>query len=375
MMPLPVLVFGWYIFSITLLVYNKWMFDSHRGHSIPYPIFITSLHQVVLWFISYIYLRAKKQLNTEAPRNWRFHVKYIVPTALASAGDIGFGNASFKFIPLTIHTIVKSSSIAFVLLFGCISRLEKFHPKLALVVLFMFSGVVLMVYKPETESKEHRTDEELLGFFLVLASSCLSGLRWVYTQLTLHHASGSADISSSPTTAIHDLKKKNPVHTISQLAPIMGAVLFVTALIIEQPFSTILETSLVRWEGHGTVSAISRGIVMLVSPGIAVFAMTLCEFAILQTAPVLTLSIAGVVKELLTILISMLILKETLGFYNWIGMIVILLNVCYYNYYRYTQNSEPSKNYHPLENDLDITCELQTIDISISSESSESHLS
>lgn len=53
----------------------------------------------------------------------------------------------------------------------------------------------------------------------------------------------------------------------------------------------------------------------------------------------LTVSIVGIVKELLTVIFGIIILSERLsGFYNWLGMLIIMADVCYYNYFRYKQD-------------------------------------
>lgn len=137
----------------------------------------------------------------------------------------------------------------------------------------------------------------------------------------------------------------------------MGVVLFVTGLIIERPFPAVLKSRLFTLPEDSTQrSALSvlKGIVLLLIPGIEVFFMTICEFGILQVAHVLTLSIAGIVKELLTIFVSMLLLGERLsGIRNWSGMIIILLDVAYYNYFRYQQDKKLLvKNYSALPNIL-----------------------
>lgn len=349
------LILGWYLCSITLSLYNKWMFDPNKGLQIASPILVTSFHQSVLWFLSFLYVKYRR-LDDDGqpgqqvrPQEWKFYLKYIVPTAIAAAGDIGFGNVSFKYISLTVYTIIKSASIAFVLLFGCIFKLEQFHWKLGVIVLVMFVGVVMMVLTPRKDDTQLQDESTLiLGSFLVLISSCLSGLRWVYTQLTLKKQP-QHEIIAVPEETAPDLrarsttvKKAHPIHTIRQLAPVMGVVLLVTSLIVEKPFPGIFKSKLF---GSGeepdvySFKSITIGLVLLIIPGIEVFFMTICEFGILQTAHVLTLSIAGIVKELLTIVCGMILLGERLtGLNNWAGMCIILLDVTYYNFFRFQQD-------------------------------------
>ncbi|SCV05631.1 LANO_0H11738g1_1 [Lachancea nothofagi CBS 11611] len=338
---------GWYICSISLSLYNKWMFDPKLGLSVPYPILVTSLHQCLLWAIAWTYLRMKKS-NRPVDQSinhqtWKFYLKFIIPTALASAGDIGLGNVSFKFIALAIYTIVKSSSIAFVLLFGCIFKTEKFHWRLMVIVLVMFLGVLMMIYKPDMAAQKPDGNHEVLGVLLVLGSSALSGLRWVYTQLILQRGE-----TNSP----REPDKKTPIDTIYQLAPVMGFTLLITSLIVERPFPGIFHSHLFQINDSVSIGSVLRGVVLIGVPGVLVFLMTICEFGILQRAHVLTLSVAGVVKELLTIAASMLILREKLtGLNNWLGMFIILLDVSYYNVYRYNERRETAMPLNDQESD------------------------
>lgn len=453
---------GWYFTSITLAVYNKWMFSPiGQGLGVEYPILLTSIHQLSLWLLSLIYIKIRDRRkyyerlafqenniqldtfnngenrnddnstisgngnnnnsnngssnnsslnairNNDKPKSdWKFYFKFILPTAIATAGDIGLSNLSFKFIPLTIYTIIKSSSIAFVLLFSCIFKLEKFRWRLTGIVSVMFIGVILMVYKPSHShnnkindtiaeiDEDEETKKILIGSFLVLGSSCLSGLRWVYTQLILkkhdeNHANEQAlnnrvsnendffaninsddlenqsniDLSNDNNNdrrinkidSNEKIKKPHPIYTINQLAPIMFLTLFITSLFIEKSVPNFLNSNLFKIldnkndsihnengnidNSDTTIISILYGIMLMLIPGIMVFTMTISEFGILQITKVLTLSIAGIVKEVLTIMFGIILLNERIsGFYNVMGMTIVLSDVCYYNYYRYKEN-------------------------------------
>ncbi|CCK68778.1 Ymd8p KNAG_0B03360 [Huiozyma naganishii CBS 8797] len=348
---------SWYFCSIALSIYNRWMFDPKDGLGVTFPIILTSFHQFTLWFLSYIYIKVMDRNTTRTipTVKWSFYAKFLIPTAVATAGDIGFSNVSFKFVPLSVYTIVKSSSIAFVLLFSCLFKLEKFHWKLGAIVSVMFVGVALMVYKPNSTSGED-TDEGTLvfGALLVLMSAALSGLRWVFTQLILKKRAPAQDATEANKIAALESQRENredvkpekphPIYTIYQLAPIMGATLLITALIVERPIPGLFACNLFKTHFNPdlTITAVTglRGFVLMVIPGVAVFVLTLSEFGILQMAKVLTLSVSGIVKEVLTILFGVWILHERIsGVYNILGMSIVLLDVCYYNYFRYRQKT------------------------------------
>lgn len=400
------------------MLYNKWIFDAEKGLGISLPVGLTGCHQVVLWLASSIYLRYRRRMKGPEPsealtseqirehesnRSHQFW-RYILPTAIFSAGDIGFGNMSLRYIPLTVHIIIKSSSIVFVLLFSCFFKIERFNWRLFGIVIVMATGVCMMVYKPIEKTPETDADADageskaratfFFGCMLVLLSSCLSGLRWVYTQLILrnkthrdahgngtgtgnesdndndkdsnsesqNHAgfrkqNGSNLISQedkdleleqdlelelergallSPETPAPGTKKNNPIRTINSLSPIMAVTLFITSVLLEHP-----------WEKLPTISEIRPGMLiakiigLMVLPGCCVLAFTWCEFSILRVTKVLTLSIAGIVKEVLTVILSMVVLHERLhGASNWIGMVIILADVVYYNFFRFKSSTD-----------------------------------
>lgn len=389
-------ILGWYSTAITLSIYNKWMFSTNNGLGIEYPILLTAGHQLTLWIFSFIYIliRGRDKYNRVKRVDWKFYLKFIVPTALATAGDVVLSNISFEFVPLTVYTIIKSSSIAFVLLFGCLFRLEQFRLQLGLIVSVMFIGVVLMVYKPTTIENSKVTDQTtlIIGVMIVLGSSCLSGLRWVYTQLIVrksihttmtsikngsqldmrlnefdideglennynNHNNKTSSIMKDRTDLYGNVLNKNkentvknphPIYTVYQLAPIMFSVLLVASLIVERPFPEFFHCDLFKKglisEGPTTFISIFYGIILMLIPGICVIILTLSEFRMLQITKVLTVSIAGVIKEVLTILLGIWILSERIsGIYNIFGMIIVLLDVCYYNYYRYKEKQIKDK--------------------------------
>jgi len=94
---------------------------------------------------------------------------------------------------------------------------------------------------------------------------------------------------------------------------------------------------------------------MLLIPGVLVFGLTLSEYNILQkTNSSLTLSILGILKEVVTILVSMLVLKERLshGFGQWISMLIIIGDAIVYNFYKVLENKKKEHILQDEENGL-----------------------
>ena len=78
----------------------------------------------------------------------------------------------------------------------------------------------------------------------------------------------------------------------------------------------------------------------MIIPGVLAFMMTLCEFKLLTVAQVITLSVAGIFKELLTIILSSIIFGDKLSLINILGLILTFMDILWYNYYRYYENED-----------------------------------
>lgn len=398
-------IISWYFFSLSISLYNKWMF-SKNNLDFAYPIIITSFHQAILFALSALILRlfpkfrlnydsdfsSKKtngyehlqtnsstntdpdgryQLRTEqeseqniedinndvdleeeskAGKNPKLsyippvmeYITKILPCSLASAGDIGFGNVAFRFITLSLYTMVKTTSLIFVLLWGVLFKLEKMTCKILAIVLIMVSGVCMMVWGQKDDSNnskhtlkiairhfidvvERETTENgkryvILGVCLVLLASCMSGLRWALTQIMLKRSR----------------RTRNPVLTMLYLSPAMSLVLLMVGSVIEG-FGNFANCHV--WKDKGFFLTC----ILILIPGLLAFFVTLSEYILLQCATLLTLSITGIFKELLTIFVSGLIFGDKLNTINVVGVVVTFTDIVCYNVYRFQQNTEAQK--------------------------------
>ena len=216
------------------------------------------------------------------------------------------------------HSIAmcKSSALAFILIFAFLFRLETPSVKLILIIATMTVGVIMMV--------AGETAFNALGFILVISASFFSGFRWSLTQILLLR---------NPATS-------NPFSGIFFLAPVMFLAIAIMAVPIEGfgPLAAGLR-GLVDKKG------IFEGIGILLLPGVLAFLMTASEFALLQRTSVVTLSICGIFKEVLTISAGqMTIDKDRLTPINISGLVVTIGSIAAYNYIKITKMRENTRN-------------------------------
>ena len=197
----------------------------------------------------------------------------------------------------------KSSSLAFVLAFAFLFRLEDPSIKLVVIITAMTIGVVMMV--------AGETYFNILGFILVILAAFFSGFRWALTQILL---------LKNPATS-------NPFSSIFFLAPIM----FVSLAIIAMPVEGF------RPLAHGLSALVDAkgvflGVCILIFPGCLAFMMTASEFALLQRTSVVTLSICGIFKEVVTIAAAGIVFKDPLTPINVSGLLITIGSIFAYNY-------------------------------------------
>ena len=202
----------------------------------------------------------------------------------------------------------KSSSLAFVLAFAFLFRLEDPSVKLVVIITVMTIGVIMMV--------AGETAFNILGFILVILAAFFSGFRWALTQILL---------LKNPATS-------NPFSSIFFLAPVMFASLAIIAMPVEGfvPLANGLK-ALVDAKG------VFLGVCILIFPGCLAFMMTASEFALLQRTSVVTLSICGIFKEVVTIAVAGIVFKDPLTPINISGLCITIGSIGAYNYIKITK--------------------------------------
>lgn len=294
---------------------------SPENLNFHFPLFTTSLHMVVQFLLASLVLlifpslrpAVKNRPDDLNPSDKPlltplFYLTRLVPCGTTTSLDIGLGNASLQTITLTFYTMCKSSVLIFVLIFAFLFRLETPSIKLILIILTMTLGVVMMVFG--------ETAFQLGGFLLAISASFFSGFRWALTQiLLLRH----------PATS-------NPFATMFFLAPIMFVTLFIIALFSEGASSVVVGLQVLA-NDVGTLKAI----LLMFVPGVLAFCMIASEFTLLQRTNVVTLSICGIFKEVVTISAAGIVFHDELSVINVSGLLVTIVSIACYNYMKITK--------------------------------------
>ncbi|ERE71572.1 solute carrier family 35 member C2 [Cricetulus griseus] len=249
--------------------------------SFHFPLFMTMLHLAVIFLFSAL-SRALVQCSSHRARvvlSWTDYLRRVAPTALATALDVGLSNWSFLYITVSLYTMTKSSAVLFILIFSLIFKLE-----------------------------ELSTQFNVEGFALVLGASFIGGIRWTLTQMLLQKA---------------DLGLQNPIDTMFHLQPLMFLGLFPLFAVFEGLHLSTSE-KIFRFQDAGLLLRVLGSLFL---GGILAFGLGFSEFLLVSRTSSLTLSIAGIFKEVCTLLLAAHLLGDQISLLNWLGFALCLSGI------------------------------------------------
>ncbi|KAL4380030.1 hypothetical protein GQ457_02G018270 [Hibiscus cannabinus] len=296
----------WYTFSTFLTLYNKSLLGDDLG-KFPAPLLMNTVHftmqavlsKLITWYWSHRFLHSD-------PMTRRDYFYKVVPTALSTALDVNLSNASLVFISVTFATMCKSATPIFLLLFAFAFRLESPSLKLLGIILVISVGILLTV------SKE--TDFQFWGFVFVMLAAVMSGFRWCMTQILLQKDAYGL---------------RNPLTFMSYVTPVMALVTALLSLLLD-PWDEFRKNNYFNssWQ-------IARSCFLMLFGGTLAFFMVLTEYILVSITSAVTVTIAGVVKEAVTILVAVFYLHDEFTWLKGAGLFTIMVGVSLFNWYKY----------------------------------------
>uniref|UniRef100_A0A8D8QGP6 Solute carrier family 35 member C2 n=1 Tax=Cacopsylla melanoneura TaxID=428564 RepID=A0A8D8QGP6_9HEMI len=283
----------YFTLSICLTFYMKVFSNEYK-----YPLSIVLVH-LVFKFIVALVCRKVFELATNQKRVllcWHNHLHKIAPTGIASGLDIGFSQWGLQLIAVSLYTMTKSTSVIFILIFSLVFQLEKKSWFVFLVVLMISGGLVMFTYKT--------TAFDYLGFGLVLLASFSSGLRWTLAQFVMQRS---------------DLHMNNPIDMVYHVQPWM--------IMSILPLASIFEGRRVVTDYVESKHISHEFIQGLLVSGVLACAMEFAEFMVVSKTSSLTLSIVGMVKEIVTVLLAVETENRPMVPVNVLGLVICLTGV------------------------------------------------
>lgn len=391
-----VTILVWYAISSTIILSTKWLFSNH----FPFPLTVTVYSNAVTFLWALLWSR-----RWRAPRPTRAQfIRFILPIGLTTGLEIGASNLALKILTVSFGTILKGGAPIFTFGWGFLFGIEVFS-------LPTFGCLVMIAIGIALASLGEGQEFELGGFCLQLFSTALGGLRWAMTHKLLQYdnnydddgtrtASNNSDNSASnhseselsleeisanevddgtnnnedvhlqiasspqPTTPIR-CQTMTPLTAILYTSPMTALSVLPFALGMEGYYvwnedivaiddQDINGTSIdipATTSNNITIPNQSNetALILMVMTAIAtlVFCLLMSEYWLVKATSSLALSVAGVVKELLTIGGGIFFFAEQIDWLNVAGFFTCQMGIMSYVCLRY-ERRKPGETYAPV---------------------------
>lgn len=297
--------------------YNKRLLGDHLG-KFPVPLMMNTVHfgmQAVLSNAIVFFQSRCSERNKGPTISWRDYFFGVVPMALGTALDINLSNASLVFISVTFATMCKSASPIFLLVFAFAFRLETPSVKLIGIILVISVGILLTVAR--------ETEFEFWGFLFVMLAAVMSGFRWCMTQILLQKETYGL---------------KNPITLMSYVTPVMTVITAIFSLMLD-PWHNLSKNQYFDNSTH-----IMQSSLLMLLGGTLAFFMVLTEYVLVSATSAVTVTIAGIVKEAVTILVAVLYFHDPFTWLKGIGLFIIIVGVSLFNWFKYQKLNKGHQN-------------------------------
>ncbi|XP_020272425.1 probable sugar phosphate/phosphate translocator At1g06470 isoform X2 [Asparagus officinalis] len=264
-----------------------------------------------------VFYQSRFKDKSDRTMTWRDYFFRVVPTGLATALDVNLSNESLVFISVTFATMCKSAAPIFLLVFAFAFRLESPSFKLLGIIVVISSGILLTVAK--------ETQFEFWGFLFVMLAAVMSGFRWCMTQILLQKE-------------VYGLK--NPITLMSYVTPVMAVTTALCSLMLD-PWHDLSKNKYFDNSSH-----IIQSFLLMLLGGALAFFMVLTEYILVSATSAVTVTIAGIVKEAVTILVAVFYFHDQFTWLKGIGLFTIMVGVSLFNWYKYQKikKGHPSGN-------------------------------
>lgn len=288
------LIFTYFVPSIGLTFYQRWLYQSFR-----FPLTVVLIHLLVKYGLATVIrlLLIYQQGRPRVMLNWKEYIVAVSPTGIFSGIDIGLSNWGLELVTVSLYTMTKSTTIVFILAFAILFKLEKKSWSLCTIVVMISIGLFLFTYEA--------TEFNVFGFVLLLFASVSSGVRWTCTQMLLQKSK---------------MGMRNPIDMIYHMQPWMIASVLPFA-IAEEAIPLLSNCQTFRSTEYSVFLSLASKILL---GAVIAFFMEVTEVMVVTYTSSLTLSIAGIFKELFMLILAVVCNGDKMSPLNFVGLLVCL---------------------------------------------------
>ncbi|KAF5026710.1 hypothetical protein F66182_1199 [Fusarium sp. NRRL 66182] len=287
---------AWIASSNLTILFNKWLIDTA---GFKYPILLITWHLIFASVVTQILAHTTAYLDSrhQLPNTWRFYLTTILPIGIVSSGSLVCSNFVYLYLSVAFIQMLKASSPVFVLVVSCMFRLV--DPTLGRIVNILIIALGVAVASAGT------IEFSLVGFFFQFGGLCFEAVRVVMIQVMLNGEG----------------LKMDAMVGLYYYAPVVAILNLLVACVIEIP--------------HFDMADLHRvGFLMLFLNAAVAFTLSFTSMVLIGKTSGLVMSLAGIFKNILLIVCSVIIWHVTITPIQLFGYTVTLCALIYYSFGR-----------------------------------------
>jgi len=286
-------ILSWYTTNIFTVVMNKYLFQMIEFN---YPFTLTAIHMLINTIGSLIALKTFRVVPFMPVPQERFF-KSIVPLGAIFCLNIILGNVSLRWIPVSFMQTVKSLVPAFTVLLQTVA-LKQYSTKMTYLSLIPVVGGVGLASFTEQNFNA-------VGFIAALVASLTTSIQSIVSSMIL---TGPLKLDS--------------INLLYYMAPV--------SFVFIAPFALYFEYETVQlypFDLYGTNFVIA----CLILSGAVAYLLNICVFFAIKSTSPLTFTVFGNLKVIAVIIISVLIFRNAVTWWNALGCVIALIGILWYN--------------------------------------------
>lgn len=281
-----VIIALWIALSSSVIVYNKYVLDGKTGLNFPYPVFLTTFHMALNTVGTRLlarYTRLMDGLRDVEMTSERWY-KNILPIGALFSGSLVLSNMAYLTLSVSFIQMLKAFTPVAVLLISFAFGLKQMSGTLTAIVCAISFGVATASYGEVEFAME--------GFICQILAIGFESSRLVMIQVLLQGL------------------KMDPLVSLYYFAPVCAAI---NACLI--PFT----------EGFAPFLDLGKlGPFVLLTNGGVAFGLNVAAVFLIGAASSLVLTLAGVVKDIMLIVGSMVFFQSTITPLQYFGYAIAL---------------------------------------------------
>lgn len=278
----------WISISCTMILFNKAMLSSL---DFPFPMFLTTWHMVLASILTQIMSKTTSMLPGVQEKKVDAAVMQgqILPVSLCFAVSLVLSNKSYIYLSVSYIQMLKAFTPVAVLTFSFFSGLEKPSCTELYVVTIICIGVAM--------ASVGETFFSWIGFTFQSLAILAESTRLVLVNLLLKNL------------------KLDPLSSLYYIAPLCAAFIGLACL--------IFEAGSLPWQRMFTLEFV----LILIINGLVSFTLNVSVVLLISNTSALTLTLAGIVKDIMLVLLSVLIFGSPVTPLQYVGYGVALLGL------------------------------------------------